>query len=384
MQFRISYGIVLSIFGTMIIAAALALWLGMFRAAPQKLTETPRAVITEVRGTVEITRAGTVKVVGSGMEVLPGDVLTTAEASAAAVTFFDSSRAALDANSSLRIDEARINAAVPRRQNIKLTLIGGRVWSRILKLLDAESSYDVAYNGVVSGVRGTAFVVTGKDTTAMIDVFDGTIGISGKTSGKISDGFSAMINTAQPPATVDEVLSPTSDVIRNDSWIQEQLDDDAVFSKRVIDIRNALGVVDAVAEYREVQKAADSGVLRDPGVDYSDYERLTVLSPTQQYMLSAATPLQLQALAHFTRTKGEETRDVTKLATWSVSHPDRATVQNGIVTLVPSAPGTTNTDANSAPLNTTPGVADNTVEIVARWHDGTHEHSAAVTVLLAN
>ncbi|MEK7073190.1 MAG: FecR family protein [Patescibacteria group bacterium] len=384
MQFRISYGIVFSIFGMMIIAAALALWFGMFRAAPQELAETPHAVITEVRGNVEITRAGTVKEVTSGMEVLSGDVLTTAEASAAAVTFFESSRVALDANSSLRIDEAMIDAAAPQRQNVILTLTSGRVWSRILKLLDAESSYGVAYNGVVSGVRGTAFVVTGKDMTAVIDVFDGIIGVSGKTFGNISEGFSATINTAQPPATVNEVLSPMSDVIRNDSWIQEQLDDDAVFSKHVIDIRNALGVVDAVAEYREVQKAADSGVLRDPGVDYSDYERLTVLSPSQQYVLFAATPLQLQALAHFTRTKGEETRDVTKLATWTVSHPDRATVQNGVVTLVPFVSGMTSNDANSAPLNVTPGVADNTVEIVARWHDGTHEHSAAVTVLLAN
>lgn len=368
MQFRISYGIAFGIIGVLIIFTTLALWLGAFRPESRKLTATPRAVITEVRGTVKLTRGGSSGDVRSGDEVLADDVLTTGEASVVTMTFFGSARAAIDANSSVRIDEAFIDSAKPRRQNIRLALLSGRVWSRVLALLDAESSYGVEYNGVVSGVRGTAFAITARGTSAVIDVFGGTIGVSGKTSGRISRGFSATIDIARPPATVDEALVSTPDATINDSWVQEQLDDDALFSHEVIDMRSALGVEDAITEYTAVQKEADSGVLRNPGVEDSDYDRLTVQSASQKYVLSADAPVQLQAIAHFLRPNGEQTRDVTILADWYVSHPERAAVKNGLVTLAPEAAG---------------GVGDGTVQIVVRWHDGTHAHSAAVTLLLS-
>ncbi len=167
---------------------------------------------------------------------------------------------------------------------------------------------------------------------------------------------------------MDEALVPTPDATVNDSWVQEQFDDDALFSYEAMNMRNALGVEDAIAEYDAVRKEADFGVLQEPGVEYSDYDRLTVQSASQNYVLSADAPLQLQAIAHFLRLKGEETRDVTVLADWYVSHPDRAAVKNGLVTLTPEA---------------APGVINDTVVAVARWYDGTHFHSAAVTLLLA-
>lgn len=403
MQYRISYATAFGILGAIIFVIAVFFWVGVFRPSPRQLTETPRAVVTEARGSVTVTRGGVETDVTSGAAVAAGDVLTTGEASAVVITFFDSARAALDANSSVRIDEALIDAAAPHRQNVSLTLVGGRVWSRILKLLDAQSSYGVGYNGVVSGVRGTAFSVTARGATAVIDVFDGTIGVSGKTSGNVPEGFSAAIDTARPPTSVDEVLYPTPDAARNDSWVQEQLDDDAVFSENAIDVRGGLGVEDPVAEYKEVQKDADSGVLRDPGAAHSGYQGLTLLSPSQQYVVSADAPLRLQAFARILGENGEDTRDVTERATWFVSHPERASVESGVVTLVSAAAtdvtvttevtllingkpvdgGADAGDANSAPQNAVPGVSEETVEVVARWHDGTHEHSAAVTVLLA-
>lgn len=400
MRFRISYGIAFGIFGLLILASALWFWRGAFGPVRPELAGTPQAVVSEVRGEATLTRAGVEQPVVSGIVVQAGDDIATGEAATVAIHFFDSTRTALDANSRLQIGEARIAADAPARQNVRVVLLSGRVWSRILKLLDGQSTYGVEVNGVVSGVRGTAYAVTARGRTALVDVYDGAVGVSGKTAGSIPEGFSAAIDTAFPPTNVDEVLVPTPDSSQNDSWIQEQLDDDALFAQNVIPVRAALGVKDAVGEYKEVQRDADSGVLIDPGVEHSDFQRVEVVSPQQVFVVRPGQPVALRAFGVFERPNGTERRDVTDAASWQVSHPDRARVDRGVVTV--AAPdhvaaamaietsvtltigGTALPLADGSPLtaNAAPGVAENAVVVVARWHDGTHAHSAAVTLLL--
>lgn len=366
MRFRISYGIAFGLLAALILVTGILFWRGLFQPGirPRTLAETPAARLTAVRGDVMLTRGGAApQAVESGTKVFSGDLLTTGDGSAATVSFFDGARAAIDANSSVRIETAAIDAANPRAQNVRVALLSGRVWSRILKLLDARSSYEVEVNGVVSGVRGTAFLVGVRGRVAAIDVFNETIRVSGKTSGAIAEGFGARIDTDRPPESIDKVLAPTPDATRNDSWVQQQLDLDALFARHAIDVRYGLGVEDPVAEYKLVQVEADSGVLMDPGAPHSDFQRVDVVSPNQQDVLRPDGSVALRAFAVFQRQNGEERVDVTDKATWQISHPDRAVVEKGVVRLV-AADGAS-------------------VVVVARWNDGTHQHSGALTLTIA-
>ncbi len=393
MRIRVSYGIAFSVLGLITIGTGLVFWFVSFR--PESRLEalpTPAATLVSAIGDVRVERDGAEREVGNGEELREGDVVRTGEASAASVAFFWSARAELDAGTEVRIATATADADDPRRQDVRLTLLRGRVWSRVLKLLDPESRYGVEYNDVVATVRGTAFAVTGRGTLATVDVFDGLVGVdTGALTADVPAGFTALVDTtgATPPRVV-----PTPDETVNQTWIQRQLDEDAAFGAGVMDARGMLGAA-AVEESRALQQEADSGVLRDPGVEHSNFLRVDVVSPTQRLTLEPGRPLALQAFAVFVTPNGLVSRDVTAEATWQVSRPDLVSIEAGTVHLLAQqalyakdgvqtevtlftngkqlalATGTPKT------LGQEPG---HEIVVVARWHDGTHSHSGSVTL----
>lgn len=391
-RFRVSYGIAFLVLGILTIGVGLAFWSGAFRARPAMTSlPTPTATLVTAIGDVRVERGGEEREVENGFTLAAGDVVRTGEASAASIVFFWSARAELDAGSELRIVAAAADAADPAKQDIRLALIRGRVWSRVLKLLDPESRYGVEYNNVVATVRGTAYAVTGRGTQATVDVFDGLVGVdTGALSAPVPEGFTAIVDTTgtTPPRVI-----PTPDETVNETWIQRMLDEDAAFGRNVMDQRTFLGA-DAVAESAALQQDADSGVLRDPGVEHSGFLRVDIVSPEQRAELGADTPLALRAYAVFVTPNGEIRREVTDQAAWQVSRPDLASVDRGVVRLLAQQAlyGTqVVTEAtlflNGKPLavgSGTSGLASEPVRqevvVVARWHDGTHSHSGSIVL----
>lgn len=393
MRMRVSYGIAFSVLGLITIGTGLVFWFVSFRPEPRlEALPTPAATLVSAIGDVRVQRGGEEREVGNGTQLHAGDVVRTGEASAASIVFFWSARAELDADTELRIAAASTDPDDPRRQDVRLTLLHGRVWSRVLKLLDPESRYGVEYNDVVATVRGTAFAVTGRGTLATVDVFDGLVGVdTGALRADVPAGFTALVDTTgtTPPRVV-----PTPDETVNQTWIQRMLDEDAAFGAGVMDARTMLGAA-AVEESRKLRQQADSGVLQDPGVEHSDFLRVDVVSPTQRLTLESGRPLALQAFAVFVTPNGLVSRDVTAEATWQVSRPDLVNVDAGTVHLLArQALYAKDTVPTEVPLFTngkqlalatgTPETlgqeAGQEVIVVARWHDGTHSHSGTIVL----
>lgn len=118
------------------------------------------ATVTEVTGSASVKNGDTVE---------SGAVITTGPESSVVLSWFESGETRLGADTELRIDTA--SSGTEGSMVIKLKLETGRVWSRILRLLDVEGDMTIETNDVVATVRGTAFdleVKKGEPTTLWV------------------------------------------------------------------------------------------------------------------------------------------------------------------------------------------------------------------------
>jgi len=205
-------------------------------------------------------------------------------------------------------------------------------------------------------VRGTAFLVTSSQTRLMIDQFDDSLAISGAVSGTLEPGFSASLNLASLPSSLMNAVQPTTDDVRNDHWVQSQLRKDVDFAKRASAIRRENGSNDQAGN---IGKELGPFLLDQVGAQHSGFHGIAISAPTQ--IVSVGGTLQLKADALITDATGQEaTKDVTALANWQVSDRSIASID---------AAGVLTATQKNGP-----------VMIVARWNDGTHEHSGTFVV----
>lgn len=158
----------------------LSVWFWSLAAVP---TEEPGAVILHVdHAPVEVRASAqaSFKEATDGMVLSPGATIKTGEGGKATVELFGQAETRMDASSELTITEAVASSepgTVPLQ--IRLTLGAGRVWSRVLKLLDLDSSFQVGASSVVATVRGTAFDVRlNADGTSEVWVSESAVSVN--------------------------------------------------------------------------------------------------------------------------------------------------------------------------------------------------------------
>ncbi|GEM_PF-1114752 len=91
----------------------------------------------------------------NGMILRQGDIVRTGENSEATITAFGKSDLRLSENTQVAINEAVIGT--DREFTFKFDLYTGRVWSRVMKLLDFNNIYESRSDNVVATVRGTSY-----------------------------------------------------------------------------------------------------------------------------------------------------------------------------------------------------------------------------------
>lgn len=96
--------------------------------------------------------------IDSVMEIHSGDSVKTATSSEAEIIWGDLGVTRLDENAEVIVTDAPAEAS-GEDSVIGLKVSAGRVWSRMLKLLDVDSSMQVQTSDVVATVRGTSFGV---------------------------------------------------------------------------------------------------------------------------------------------------------------------------------------------------------------------------------
>ncbi|MBU1348900.1 FecR domain-containing protein, partial [Patescibacteria group bacterium] len=151
----------------------------------------------------------------------------------ATLSFFGRGEARLDGDTAVRVEDLSSGATAPIRMRLQLT--SGRVWSRILRLFNLDSTYAVSTNNVVSTVRGTAFDVSRGGFGSSVWITKGFVEVETVWNGTPTDEIVAEgFKTAANP----DNISPTEPLSADDKaseWFRRNMDADDAFVARASD-----------------------------------------------------------------------------------------------------------------------------------------------------
>ena len=362
----------LLIFLGVVVIGAVSVWaLGKFSSPygrPGAAFET--SLVAEAlnpTGTVVRVRDGKEEPVTDGLLLAAGDVIRTGAKSEVSLEFFAGSRVAVNAESEVLIRTAEVEANNARVQRVALELRGGKVWARVLKLLDLDSSFTLQTNTTIATVRGTAFAVTyhagAAGSSRRYDLFDGVLAMDGTSDGELASGFTYSDGAGHAPEDgFMTQVQPTPDATRNDPWIKRQLIADQEFIARVLPIREQLGDKE---RYENVgNETAADGAMAAPangGVFDRIEVELTQEGETSPILAPGET-LAFRAYAVYAQNPTARREEVTDKVRLAFSSPSLRLVRPGLIEVA--------RDANGP------------ATIVARYNDGTEEHSVFFNVFL--
>jgi uncharacterized repeat protein (TIGR01451 family) len=167
--------------------------------APSTLT-----MLSITEGNVFVMKAGTDSWIEAqvGMSLKPGDTVKSGNSSGAEITFFDGSTIELEADT--QIEVASLNISDTGSTTIKLKQTIGNTISRVTKLADSASSYEVETPACVAAVRGSIMLVNViQDGTTWVTNQEGHIWvIANGVELQVPEGRKCIILSGQPPQLV--------------------------------------------------------------------------------------------------------------------------------------------------------------------------------------
>lgn len=118
----------------------------------------PQAEISKVNGDVQYkSSSGQWQEAKLGTVLSTGDSIKTGNGGSAELSFYDNARASLAEKTEVEMKTLYIDQYNNNHTNVNFSLKVGRVWNRIISLVDENASYEVETSNTVSTVRGTIF-----------------------------------------------------------------------------------------------------------------------------------------------------------------------------------------------------------------------------------
>jgi VCBS repeat-containing protein len=192
-------------------------------------------ILSISEGDVLVMKAGTDswEEAQGGMSLEIGDSIKTGDDSGAEITFFDGSIIELEAGTEIEIVSLDISADCAST-TVTLDQTIGTTISRVTKLLDPASSYEVETPTGVAAVRGSVMIVTvgGNGTTLITNVQGIILAIAHGVGLQIPEGRTGIIAFNQTPELIPENEPPLAE------------DDDATTDEDSPVTVAALGVLD--------------------------------------------------------------------------------------------------------------------------------------------
>jgi hypothetical protein len=168
--------------------------------APSTLT-----ILSISEGNVSVMKAGTSSWIEAqvGMSLEPGDSVKTGDNSSAEITFFDGSTIELQAGTEIEIASLDISRDTGST-TITLEQTIGNTISRVTKIVDPASRYEVETPTGVAAVRGSVMqVYVTEDGTTWITNQEGDIwGVAQSVELQVPEGQQCIIGPGQPPELV--------------------------------------------------------------------------------------------------------------------------------------------------------------------------------------
>ena len=168
------------------------------------VTPSTLTMLSITKGSVFVMKAGTDNWIAAqvGMSLKPGDTVKSGDSSSAEITFFDGST--IELQTGTEIEVVSLNISDTGSTTIKLKQTIGSTISRVTKLVDSASSYEVETPACVAAVRGSIMlldVIEGGVT--WVTNFEGNIWvIANGVELKIPQGRKCIITPGQPPQLV--------------------------------------------------------------------------------------------------------------------------------------------------------------------------------------
>jgi hypothetical protein len=137
-------------------------------------------VASFVKGTVESgpSAEGPFTKVKRNDALTGGTFLRTGENARAEVKFTDGSVIRVGPSSTLHLAAAGFDAS-KKEVKVDATLVGGKAWANVAKLVGSEAKFEVKSANAVAGVRGTVFRINvEKDAATVVKVYDGAVAVS--------------------------------------------------------------------------------------------------------------------------------------------------------------------------------------------------------------
>ncbi|MEI7511874.1 MAG: FecR family protein [Candidatus Uhrbacteria bacterium] len=238
---RIRWGIVAAIAIILIVLAFAWFWsLGEAQAGSP-----PSIRIESVKQPVEWHHANEIAwlTLNDATVAQAGDTIRTGEGGEARIVWGDRGTTRLDAGSEITLETIPEDGSLNPGAKIKIKLESGRIWSRVIKLLDLGSSMQVESSAVVATVRGTSFgaakVAGGAEFAVTESVVD-VVGSSG-TRTLLRDNQWGDFDQSGSPKNVRELLSSdTWATLNREADKREERDELSTWRKRLEDRASSL------------------------------------------------------------------------------------------------------------------------------------------------
>ncbi|MBD3360232.1 hypothetical protein GF366_00350, partial [Candidatus Peregrinibacteria bacterium] len=185
-------------------------------------------VLDTYRGDVCVERDGEKLEVEKGMRIYQNDKITTGEDGFASIKFFDDSVSRLDERTRVVINELLKPSDTSIESHVEVSLLEGEMWSRVVNLVEGESSFVVEANDVFTAAQRAAFNVRVFDSSIEIGVFDHMVNVSSSDDNekgeKIVSGKKAFLNNSKE-VEVSEIDKDDKQI----AWVRENLDNDRLY-----------------------------------------------------------------------------------------------------------------------------------------------------------
>lgn len=195
-------------------------------------------VLNSYKGYVSVLRDGKVMPVSPNMKLQEKDQVVTGNDGYAAINFFDDSVSRLSNDTVVvlskldKVDDSNV------RSYIELSLKEGRLWTRVLNLVQSHSSFTVEANKLYVTAKKAAFDVEINDKKTDVQVFNHVVDISGGSVNKAVSGQKVTMDVNNNMSV--GVLSNTE---KSDNWVTTNLDDDKKYladtEQRLLDAKIA-------------------------------------------------------------------------------------------------------------------------------------------------
>lgn len=125
----------------------------------------------------------------SGMELYHNDRVKTLRRSGCIISFADMTSFVMKEDTTIVLD-------IANERTSKLGLLGGTIWTNFKNMVEKNGELEIEMSQAIAGARGTTFICEEKDGVSTVKVFEGTVEVTAKATGKsVMVGGGEMLST---------------------------------------------------------------------------------------------------------------------------------------------------------------------------------------------